>query len=185
MRGYYEVLRNTPQHVPGPSLRQTLALGAGPAGAWTGGPWALPQRPDGFNRVEMNHFAAGSVIGIMGVDTVGLAGCMVIAALQYDTQGRWERYYFAHLDASEWKYNAFTRSQAFRAAITAPARAYLLIANQGWSGIDDIVPAVQQWAVPAIPDYRTTAYAYTRGTETFAMRLTDGTVGECDLAWYG
>ena len=182
MHGYYEVLRDTAP-VLGPSLGQNRAWGAGPrGGAQKGGPWKLPQYPDGFLHVDMDRAPeAGLVIGKMGVETTGLAGCIAIAALQYDTGGQWECFYFAHVNAWDWRADYW--SDEFRRAITAPARAYLLIASQGWSGVSEVVPLIQRWVVPAIPSDQTTVYAYIRGTETFAMRFTDATVGEFSRDW--
>jgi hypothetical protein len=181
MHGYYAVIEgDAPRLAPG--LAQATSWGSGRyEDAVEGGPWRI-MAPQGYIHVEMDGpCSAGSVIGRVGVETDKLAGCLVIAAMQHDGAGRWQRYYFAHVTSD--KYSSLDRADEFRAAITHSARAFLLIANQGWLGIDDVVPAVQQWANPPMPNVRTTVYAYLGIGQTFGMQLNDGSVGQFNANW--
>ncbi|HEX3482995.1 MAG TPA: hypothetical protein VHT91_48630 [Kofleriaceae bacterium] len=161
-----------------PSLSSGAAWGGGPKAAVFGGRWVL-QDVEGFSFVGMSDpGAGGATTGRQGVKTEGLSGCIVIAAMQQDEEGAWERYYFAHLKADEWDYDAVNRRQEFRKAIPHPERAFLLIVNQGMSTSKTIVRAVQWWGTSVIPDERTTVYSYIEAPRRFAMQFYSGAVGE-------
>lgn len=176
MQGYYEV--NTGfNEIAAPTLNSGNVFGAGPDRWQVGGKWRIQDNVQQYELVKMNAPAVGGPVGAArGARTTGLAGCIAIAAIQYDLDARPERYYFSHIDATSWK--KATWRDAFRTFITEGARTYVVIVNQGTNGTDQLIDAIRFWPLWPIPRDGITAYGYEGVGQAFAMDVRTSAVGQ-------
>jgi hypothetical protein len=176
MQGYYQVNAGY-NDVVAPALNSHVVFGAGADHWQIGGKWRIQANVQQYELVKMNAPAVGGLVGAArGARTTGLAGCITIAAIQYDHQERPERYYFSHIDASSWK-NAEWK-EAFRNFITEGARTYVVIVNLATAGADILVDAVRLWPLWPIPRDGITVYGYEGVGQAFAMDVRTGAVGQ-------
>ncbi len=140
-----------------------------------GGPIKLANQ-NGFHNVAMGQQAGGAIAGANapGVTTDKRSDCVVIAVMQGDGQGNWQRFYFTHLNGGQW---TSSNQQLFNQSITTPANAWVAMESNAFSGMETLLEDMNKGNPNGnIPGGRLLQYK-TKGS-TFGMSLQNAAIGE-------
>lgn len=139
----------------------------------TGRPLQVPN-VDNFVNIPMDAQAGGAIGPIPGLRTGQRTDCIVVAVMQHDGQGHWERYYFAHLRGGQW---TATNQQLFNQSITAPARSYIAMNSNAFAGMTILLEQMNE-GNPNGDIPLANLLQYKSLNPTFAMRLADSSIGQ-------